>query len=143
MSLLSLTSVDPRVALNNQVKCKKNLGSFCLDNSSLSVAGAEVIIALGCLFVIVLVSIPCVWLEWRRKSGQASFRLGDANDQRPCADNCHQGPCSPAVTWTCDRSLSCNTAAVQAKFSSSLNAFRTTSGWLSRMQRYVEFPFSA
>ena len=69
LSLLSLTSVDPSVALNNQAKCKKNLGSFCLDKTSLSVAAAEVIMALGCLFIIVLVAIPCVWLEWRRKSG--------------------------------------------------------------------------
>lgn len=67
--------MDPNVALNNQARCKKRMGSFCLDHTSLTVAAAEVIIAIGCLFIIVLVAIPCVWLEWHRKSGQASFAL--------------------------------------------------------------------
>lgn len=74
VSLQSLTSVDPTTDVIPQAKCKKSLGSLCLDNTSLSVAAAEVIIALGCLFIVVLVAIPCVWLEWHRKTGQARHK---------------------------------------------------------------------
>lgn len=73
VSLQSLTSVDPSSDVTPKAKCKKTLGSLCLDNTSLSVAAAEVIMALGCLFVVVLIAIPCVWLEWHRKTGQVSF----------------------------------------------------------------------
>ena len=70
VSMLSLTSVDPNVRLSTGAKCKKPLGSLCLDGTSLTVAATEVIIAFGAVVVIMLLAIPCVVLEWRRKSGR-------------------------------------------------------------------------
>ena len=70
VSMLSLTSVDPNVRLATGPKCKKPLGSLCLDGTSLTIAAAEVIIAFGSVVVIMLLAIPCVVLEWRRKSGR-------------------------------------------------------------------------
>jgi len=66
----SLTSVNPNLPLADGPNCKKPLGSFCLDGTSLSVVAVEVIIAFGCVVVVMLLAIPCVCLEWRRKSGR-------------------------------------------------------------------------
>ena len=70
VQFLSLTSVDPTVALDLGKTCRKRLGTFCLDNTSLSVSAAEAIIGIGCFFVIMLICIPCVLLEWKRRSGR-------------------------------------------------------------------------
>lgn len=75
VNFLSVTSVDPTVALDLTAPCRKNLGKFCLDNTSLSVSAAEAIIGIGCFFVIMLLTIPCVFLEWRRRSGRVSSIL--------------------------------------------------------------------
>ena len=70
VTLLSLTAVNPNIPLTQASSCKKSFGVFCLDGTSLSVAAVEVIIAIGCIVVVMLITVPCVYLEWRRKSGQ-------------------------------------------------------------------------
>lgn len=81
VSLLSLTSVNPAVALATSGACRKNFGHFCLDHTSLSVAAVEVIIAIGAVVVVMVLAIPCVLLEWRRKSGQVRYW---SLDSKPC-----------------------------------------------------------
>ena len=91
VSLLSLTAVNPEVALATTGACRKKFGHFCLDNTSLSVAAVEVIIAIGAVVVVMLLAIPCVLLEWRRKSGQVRstapcIQVKQCTDQG-CRDN--------------------------------------------------------
>lgn len=69
LSLLSITAVNPKLALNTGAACINKFGSFCLDHSSLTVVEIEVIIAIGAIVLVMLLAVPCVLLEWRRKSG--------------------------------------------------------------------------
>lgn len=73
--MITLTAVNPNVALSTGATCRKQFGSFCLDSTSLSVAAVVAIIAVGALLVVMLAALPCVLLEWRRKSGMVSILL--------------------------------------------------------------------
>ena len=99
-TMLSLTSVDPTEALNLGSTCKQRLGTFCLDNSSLSVSAAEAIIGIGCFVVIMLICIPCVFLEWRRRSGRVSL-LPLLGSRRFTSDSLSVTPIKCNQEWHC------------------------------------------
>lgn len=67
-----MDSVDPTQALPVELVCNKKFGSFCLDGSGLSEGAVKGIIAGGCIFLVLVSALLCVFLDICRRSGRVS-----------------------------------------------------------------------
>lgn len=72
LQLLSVNAIDPAQPLAVELICNSKFGTFCLDGSGLSQGAVKAIIACGCIFVVLVVSIACVAFDVWRRSGVVS-----------------------------------------------------------------------
>ena len=72
LKLLSMDSVDPTQALAIELVCNKIFGGICLDHSGLSQGAVKGIIAAGCIFLVLLSALLCVFLDICKRSGRVS-----------------------------------------------------------------------
>ena len=84
LKLLSMDSVDPSQPLAVELICNKKFGSLCLDGTGLSQGAVKGIIAAGCIFLVLLSALICVFMDICRRSGRVCFMLIYAAIKRQC-----------------------------------------------------------
>ncbi len=70
LQLLSIGAVDPTQALAIELVCNRKFGTFCLDGSGLSQGAVKGIIAGGCIFLVLISALLCVFLDICHRSGR-------------------------------------------------------------------------